>query len=535
MLYRRVHPLVAVVFLLLICGAIAVVSGQRLGPPALDNNLRAELQEFTSVYHIVEQNYADKVDPAKAIYGGAIPGMLHALDPHSSFFDPKQYAELTEEQRGRYFGVGMIIGPRADKIVVISPFAGSPAYRAGIRPGDVIISVDGVSAAGMTTTEVANLVRGPEGTKVRVSVMREGSEHALEFVLTRASIPQHSVDVHFLIRPGVGYMHLANFNETTVTEVQRALNNFGALKGLVLDVRQDPGGLLDAAVGVADKFLPKGAIVVSQHGRSSAERVYRAENGNNGRNYPIVVLVDRGTASAAEIVAGALQDHDRAIVVGETTFGKGLVQTVFPLSDRTGVALTTARYYTPSGRTIQRKYSGLSLFDYFYGRGSNDDDANREVRYTDTGRPVYGGGGITPDVKIPAPKLDNLQNQLLVRYVFFDFARNFAAANPDLKNVNVDEQLLADFAQYATSKDVEFTPDEWNRNLDWIKTKLAQEITTDLAGVEAGLQVQARADPQVLKALTLLPEAEQLHARALALARQRAQAARSASQGGTPP
>ena len=226
-------------------------------------------------------------------------------------------------------------------------------------------------------------------------------------------------------------MHVSGFNETTEHEVADALDQMGDLKGLILDLRQNPGGLLNEGVGVADKFLRKGQLIVSHHGRSSPEKRYTAAHGNGGKEYPLVVLVNRGTASAAEIVAGAIQDHDRGLIVGETTFGKGLVQTVYPLSENTGLALTTAKYYTPSMRLIQRDYSNVSLYDYYFNRESeeNEHNASREVKLTDSGRTVYGGGGITPDVKIAAVKSNHFQDSLLQHYAFFNFAKHYAVTH----------------------------------------------------------------------------------------------------------
>src|SRR5207249_11626099 len=327
------RTLFLVVFILVICGFLGMLFGQKITPAAAaggDSDVRGSLRQFATVYDVVEQNYAEPVNADKAIYNGAIPGMLHVLDPHSNFFDPKSYSLMREDQRGKYYGVGMTVGPRNNKVIVIFPFVGTPAYKAGIHPGDVIIAVDGKSTENMSTGDVADLLKGPRGTSVHISISREGVEKPMEFTLVRDEIPRYSVDVHFLIKPGVGYMHVNGFNETTEHEVATALDEFGDLKGLILDLRQNPGGLLSEGVGVADKFLRKGQVIVSHHGRSSPEKIYRAAHGNNGREYPLVVLVNRGTASAAEIVSGAIQDHDRGLIAGETTFGKGLVQTVYP-------------------------------------------------------------------------------------------------------------------------------------------------------------------------------------------------------------
>src|SRR5438477_12069277 len=413
------RTLFLVVFILVICGFLGMLFGQKITPAAAaggDSDVRDSLREFTQVYDIVERNYAEPVNPDKAIYNGAIPGMLHVLDPHSNFFDPKSYSLLREDQRGKYYGVGMTVGPRNNKVIVIAPFVGTPAYRAGIHPGDIIIAVDGKATDNMSTSDVADLLKGPKGTTVRITILREGTDKPLEFSVVRDEIPRYSVDLHFMIRPGIGYMHVSGFNETTEHEVADALEQMGDLKGLILDLRQNPGGLLNEGVGVADKFLRKGQLIVSHHGRSSPEKRYVAAHGNGGREYPLVVLVNRGTASAAEIVAGAIQDHDRGLIVGETTFGKGLVQTVYPLAENTGLALTTAKYYTPSGRLIQRDYSNVSLYDYYYNREGEENGQSHEVKLTDSGRTVYGGGGISPDVKIAAQKTNHFQDRLLQHY-----------------------------------------------------------------------------------------------------------------------
>src|SRR3989442_2635450 len=231
----------------------------------------------------------------------------------------------------------------------------------------------------MSTGDVADLVKGPKGTTVHIAILREGADKPLDFTVVRDEIPRYSVDMHFLVRPGIGYMHVAQFNETTEHEVAQALDEMGDLKGLILDLRQNPGGLVSEGVCVADKFLHKGALIVSHHGRSSPEKRYTATHGNGGKEYPLVVLVNRGTASAAEIVAGAIQDHDRGLIAGETTFGKGLVQTGYPLVEYTGLVLTTAKYYTPSGRLVQRDYSNVSLYDYYYNREAEENNNSHEV------------------------------------------------------------------------------------------------------------------------------------------------------------
>ncbi|MGH9498478.1 MAG: S41 family peptidase [Terriglobales bacterium] len=502
-----------VVVLLVGCGFFGLVYGQKINPsaaPGGDADVRDSLHTFTNVYSVVEQNYAEPVNPDKAIYNGAIPGMLHVLDPHSNFFDPKAYSLLREDQRGKYYGVGMTVGPRNNKVIVIAPFVGTPAYRAGIRPGDIIVAVDGKPTDNMSTGDVADLLKGPKGTTVHITIVREGADKPLEFAVVRDEIPRYSVDLHFLIRPGIGYMHVSGFNETTEKEVSDALDEMGDLKGLILDLRQNPGGLLSEGVGVADKFLHKGQLIVSHHGRSSPEKRYVATHGDGGKDYPLVVLVNRGTASAAEIVAGAIQDHDRGLIVGETTFGKGLVQTVYPLSENTGLALTTAKYYTPSGRLIQRDYSNISLYDYYFDRDTDSKTASREVKLTDSGRTVYGGGGITPDVKVDPVKSNHFQDTLLQHYAFFNFAKHYALSHHPTKNFEVDDSVIQDFRKFLDSEKIPFSEADLLQNNDWVRSSLKSEIFVDAFGQEEGLKVRAEADPEVVKALDLLPQAKAL-------------------------
>jgi carboxyl-terminal processing protease len=498
-----------------------------------ESALRDSLHQFTDVYALVEQNYAEPLTPDKvdrAIYDGAIPGMLHALDPHSNFYDPKAFLQMREDQHGKYYGVGMSIQPQPDKagvihIFVLAPFEGTPAFKAGIRPGDMILSVDGKSAEGLDSAAVAAMLKGHKGTHVSVAMQREGHDGPLTFDLVRDEIPRASVDLAFLLKPGVGYIHVTNFMETTSREVGDALVQFqagnGNLHGLVLDLRNNPGGLLNEAVSMSDKFLKEGQIVVSQRGRAFPDQVYRAAHGEEGTDkYPIVVLVNRNTASAAEIVSGALQDHDRALIVGETTFGKGLVQTVFQISENTGLALTTYHYYTPSGRLIQRSYDGVSAYDYFFVRddAKKADKSNLEVKLTDSGRTVYGGGGITPDEKIDVPDLDRFQISLLQHYVFVisgvgNFSKHYLATNTVARDFVVDDAVLQQFKDFLKANQVDYTDAEFASSSDWIKSNIKAELFTSQFGQLEGLKVRAQADPEIVKATTFLPEAMALEDR----------------------
>ena len=521
---RTRRALVSVSVFLASCGILGAVVGQKVSAQSAsdESSLRDSLKSFTSVYSLVEQNYAEKMNEDrtdKAIYDGAIPGMLHVLDPHSNFYDPKAYAQMREDQHGRYYGVGMAIQPQlvdgVMKTFVSYPFEGTPSYKAGIRPGDLIVSVDGKPTDGLDSAAIASMLKGPRGTHVLVTMSREGKDKPLTFDLVRDEIPRPSVDLAFEIQPGIGYMHVTNFQETTAREVGDALDKFrsqGPLKGLVIDLRGNPGGLLNQAVDMSSKFLQKGQVVVSQHGRVAADQVYSVTSGEQGPKYPVVVLVNRNTASAAEIVSGALQDHDRALIVGETTFGKGLVQTVFNISQNTGLALTTFHYYTPSGRLIQRPYDNMSLYDYYYVRDASNpkDNANREVKLTDEGRTVYGGGGITPDEHIDPIKSTHPEEVLLQQRAFFNFARHYFAKSTVTKDFVVSDAVLGDFKAFLKAKNIDVSDADINANLDWIKAEIKSELFTSEFGQIQGMKVRAEWDPQITKAIGYLPQAQAL-------------------------
>jgi carboxyl-terminal processing protease len=521
---RARRALFAVVLFFAVCAVAGSVLQRRVGAQSAvdEGQVRDNLKAFYDVYSQVEQNYAEPIDGDKAdisIYDGAIPGMLRVLDPHSNFYDPKAYAKMREEQHGRYYGVGMLIQQQNGKVYVVTPYEGTPSYRAGIHPGDIIYAVDGkiVNVEGkdpnqLTSSDmVAKALKGPKGTGVQATMVREGQPSPMVFNLVRDSIPHPSVDLAFEIRPGIGYIHLTQFQETTGEEVSNAVNNFTNIRGLIFDLRGNPGGLLDQAVDVCDHLLSKGQTIVSQRGRAFPDRNYSATHGNGGKSFPIVVVVNRGTASAAEIVSGALQDHDRALIVGETTFGKGLVQTVYNLSESTGLALTTYHYFTPSGRLIQRNYTGVSLYDYYsHGGTAPADTASREVKLTDAGRTVYGGGGITPDEKIDTPKNNHFQDELLFKDVFFHFAPVYLAHRTVDENFQVDAAVLAEFKKYLTAQNIPWTDTDLNGILEWVKIGIKEKIFTIQFGQQKSLRAHVEWDPEIQKALNFLPEAQAL-------------------------
>jgi carboxyl-terminal processing protease len=520
--------------LVIVVLGISAVLGGIYGPSvkattSSTDDYQNSVRDFTKILDVVQNNYAETVDVDKAVYQGAIPGMLRTLDPHSNFFDARQFALLREDQRGKYYGVGMVIAPRDNHTVVVAPYVGAPAYNAGLRPGDVILKVDDKATDGLTTSEVADMLKGPKGTIVKIVVSREGYTDQLTFTVTRDEIPRHSVDIAFLLKPGIGYVRLSQFNETTDREIADALKqlNANSLDGLILDMRGNPGGLLNEAVAVGDMFLEKNQLIVSYHGRNAPERRFYAIRGNQGMNVPLVILVNNNSASAAEIVTGAVQDHDRGLVVGETTFGKGLVQTVTPLAENTGLALTTARYYTPSGRLIQRDYKSISLYEYHYERKVPDHPT--EIRETDSGRQVTGGGGITPDIVVDTPKLTKFQEDMYRGDVFFpgeqgvgSYTRFYLGTKPTIThNFEVDDKVIKQFRDYLAKRNVHYTEAEFAENLDWTKRKIKQEVFMSNYGTAEGFKVLLEADPQVQKAVEAVPQARALYENARKVIAQR--------------
>jgi carboxyl-terminal processing protease len=497
------------------------------------------LTDFTEALDLIQKNYVEKVGSDKLVYS-AIKGMLRALDPHSSFFDPKEFSRLREDQHSKYFGLGIrvraLFRDRGRVVIVEPPALGSPAERRGLRAGDVITQIESKSIDDWTSDEVVSHLRGPRGTTVNITVERPGVREPVKFKVERDEIPLITVPYAFELKPGVGYIKVDRFSESTADELKKKLNELNASKltGLVLDLRDNPGGLLNQAIEVSDLFVPRGEVIVSTRGRmEGSARPYRAPSLDK-LSVPLVVLINKHSASASEIVAGALQDHDRALILGETSFGKGLVQSVYNLDNNTGMALTTAWFYTPSGRLIQRDYSG-SNFDYYYMSSAlSSAGKEREVRKTDSGRKVLGGGGITPDIEVPMREYNRFEALLASRDVFFEYARRLttgqvpaassfqlplrneevagttARTSQQAARFEVTDAILSDFRSYLKDRNLDFTEEDFQANVDFIKRRIKQEVFTSSFGLQEGFKVAVQADTQVGKALELLPEAKAL-------------------------
>ena len=505
--------------------AATTLLGGTLGPRllAVSDATNPMMKEYSDVLATARAWYADDLGTEKLVYS-SISGMLETLDPHSNFLEPEEYGAMQEKQRGSFYGLGIIISKRNGRVTVITPVEGSPAQRLGIRAGDIIDLVEGEPIADLPIDAVVKKLKGPKGTTVKITIVRPGLGEPLQMTVTRAEIPTNSVSFAFLVEPGVGYIRLKDFTHTSVPEVAEAwakLEKQG-MKKLVFDLRANPGGLLDQAIAVSDFFLRKGEKVVMTRGRqANSEQVFTAPGRNTKTRIPVVVLINKGSASAAEIVAGAVQDQDRGIVTGTTSWGKGLVQSVYTLSDSAGLALTTAKYYTPSGRCIQRDYKEfieyVSPADEEEGEGDVlIEPGKREIFRTAGGRAVYGGGGINPDVVVKAGKLSRWMATLYARGVFFEWAVQYRAKNPDVpREFQVTDAIRKDFFTFADGRpNAPETPaltafaDE--KDKDAVDQALAEELVGAVHGPEAGYRLSIEGDAQLKKALTLFPDAEKL-------------------------
>lgn len=493
--------------------------GDRLLGSSVDDGLNQRLKEYTDLLNAAAYWSADKVTADKLVYS-SIDGMLRTLDPHTTFLEPKDYSEMQDRQKGSFYGLGILVTKRNDQVTVITPLEGTPASRLGIRAGDIIAEIEGEPTDDMPIDEVVSKLKGPKGTTVNIKIRRVGIKDLIPMSIVREAIPTNSISNSLMVRPGIGYIRIKDFTYTTVRELDEAIADLEAkgMQNLILDLRMNPGGLLDAAVGVSDFFLDKGEMIVYHKGRTpDSYEEYRAPGKHRRVTFPLVILVNRESASASEIVSGAMQDHDRALVVGETSWGKGLVQSVYSLQYGAGLALTTSRYYTPSGRNIQRDYS--SFYDYYFGDNEHEYSTDH-VYETDTGRKVYGGGGITPDVVVKPRTLPRVIQVLQVRSALFNYGVRYFASHPDVEmGMTVDDAILDDFVRYVAEAEIAPEADvkeaiEDPQNRDYLKRSLKAEIIAAKFGYDASYPIRLGGDEQVAKAIEVLPEAAKLEARA---------------------
>jgi carboxyl-terminal processing protease len=509
------------------------------------DRVEADYQEAIST---ITEQYAGEVDYEKATQA-AIQGMLFTLDPHSVYFPSVEFKKLKEDQSSSFYGIGVQIQRHDDGVYVQSVVEKTPASRAGLRFGDRIMAVDGKDARDWSSEEVSKNVRGDRLKTVDIKVERAGEEVPITFKITRDAVPLPSIRNAFMITPGTGYIGLVGgFQHTTDDELRDAISNLKkeGMRQLVLDLRNNPGGLLDQAIDVASEFLPRDKVVVSVKGRSEYQdpQVYKS-NGSEPEDVPLVVMINRNTASASEIVAGAIQDHGRGLVVGETSFGKGLVQHVFQLPYNTGLTLTTARYYTPYGRSLQRDYSSGSLYDYYVRHDENDNQqptqpgqpsptestpqsrgSSAPAFRTAAGRVFYGGGGITPDIEARSLTATPVRGRI-VEAAFY-FTRQLVAGkisglesyrvdkidydrSPKATDFAITDRVLDAFRAYVKKEQPQhLQPAEIEADLDFVKLRLRQETVTAAYGADAGQRVLLESDPQALRAVGVLPEAKRL-------------------------
>ncbi len=527
----------------------AVVIGLVAGGVAVTTQERANerVRIYTAALAAVEAQYVEpaseicaepNVCGSEALVYGSIDGMLRTLDPHSSFFSPRSFARMRERQEGRYFGIGISIvdRPATGEVVVTQLFEGSPAYRAGIRRGDIIAGVGAEDAKGWQTQDVVDRVKGPKGTTVDLRIKRPGLDTVIPLTVERDEVRIATVHAAFMIAPGTGYVRMRDFSETTNQEFGEALTRLKSegMQRLVLDLRDNPGGPLDQAIAVSNRFLHRGEVIVSTRGRvRNSDEIYKATRQGDHIDLPLVVLVNRQSASASEIVTGAVQDHDRGIVVGETTFGKALVQSVYPIANGAGLALTTGRYYTPSGRMIQRPWDGS--FDDYMLYSQRDQDAQREhnpddMKLTDGDRKVYSGGGIEPDHFVPGP-VDGFNPTAFSRMLrgrVINFAERFtrdgdqrpgsrsAARHRVAPGWDVTDAIVDEFRQFLKEDRVIIDEAAFVADLEFIKAMIHYEVDIDLFGIEQARRSISAVDPQLQKALGFFGEAESMLERAAA-------------------
>lgn len=519
----------------------AVLGGMQLNTLISGDNIYEQLGKFKDVLSLTEKYYVDDVDTQK-LTEAAIKGLLNELDPHSVYIEPKQLTRVTEEFRGKFEGIGIEFRVVNDTITVVQPIGGGPSAQLGILSNDKIVKIDGKSAIGFNNDQVMKGLKGPKGTKVSVSIVRPGEKGLLEFEIIRDVIPFYSVDVSFMLNDEVGYINVTRFAETTNSEMLSALQKLKAqgMKRLVLDLRFNPGGYLDQAVKMADLFIDSDPstgqrkVVYTKGRRADFNEEYYAATNSEFEKIPLIVLLSNYSASASEIVGGAIQDWDRGLIVGETSFGKGLVQRQFELADKSAFRLTIARYYTPSGRLIQRSYADgkekyqREAFERDEVEGDNishveESDSTRPVFKTAGGRKIYGGGGITPDYIVKPENATALTTTISRRNLFYEFITKYLSAHTkeikekykgDFQTFNrefeVDSALLNEFLDYVKEKKVEYKEDQFAKDKEFIQARLKADIARNFWGNDGYYPVMLKVDNQLKKALSIFPEAAKI-------------------------
>jgi len=472
--------------------------------PPKDDDARL-MKKFIDAYQILDQNTADPFDLDKAFYDGAIPGLLRHLDPHSVFFGPDQFAQLKEMESSTGKGFGTVVSVLPGRVVVLQALPNTPSERAGISPGDEILAVNNYRLDRLDADQIVGLLNQSKQKPVQLVVRRPGNARLLELELVPENMKTSSVERVFELQPGIGYIRVSAFEEMTARQIHDGIEKLGGrdLKGLVLDLRNNPGGLMTSALVTASFFLKPGQVILSAKGRNVAETVEKVPDDNKPYTFPVSVIVNSKTASASEIVSGALQDHDRAAIVGESSFGKGLVQSVYPLSEKTGLALTTALYYIPSGRSIQKTFSSQHAFGADgFELGATATHPNERTDFkTDSGRPVPGGGGIVPDFEVLPPLLTQFHAVLEQSGAFTTFATELIRDHKITDGWEVTGEILDKFQNWLSERNIQPALREWIESRDFLEWRLKTEVYNLALGVEKGDEVEAKSDPQIQKAL----------------------------------
>ncbi len=468
-----------------------------------------DVKRLVDAYSILETYSADPVDPEKVFNQGALPGLLRRLDPHSVFFDPGQFEQVKQMQESTTKGFGTVVSLLPGRVIVLQATPGTPSGRSGIAPGDEILAINNIRLDRLEVEQLAELLGQSRQHPAKLDVRRPGVVRLMQFTLVPEEMQAPSVDRAFLLKPGYGYVRVTSFEEKTAAQIKEAIEKLGGqnLKGLVLDLRKNPGGLVTAALNTASLFLQPKQSILTIHGRKVAETVERVPDSAQPYTFPLAVLLDEKSASASEIVAGALQDHDRATILGVPSFGKGLVQNVFPLSDGSGMALTTALYYTPSGRSIQKQFQEHFGNEDFALAATAAHPNTRTDFKSDKGRPLQGGGGIIPDVTVSPEPYTRLNAVLEQSASFTSFATEYLKNNKITADFDVTPQLLDTFREYLSERNIQPNLQDWSRNRDFIQNRLKTEIFNQGLGIEKGDEVEAQRDPGILKALEVLSAA----------------------------